>query len=308
MQKAIDQTHFVLPGVEKVYRGKVRDIYYREKELIMVATDRISAFDSILPAPIPFKGQVLNTIAAEMLSSTADIVPNWLKKVPHPNVSMGLNCDPIPLEMVVRGYLVGHAWRVYRSGERTLCGIHLPDGMTENQAFSSPIITPATKAEEGHDMDISEEEILAQGIVNQNAWQELKRISLELYKRGSEIADRQGLILVDSKYEFGMYEGQILLIDEVHTPDSSRYFYKEEYPDRLNAGIAQRHLSKEFVREWLISEGFQGLDGQQMPDMTPSRILDISQRYLELFETLMGRSLEKVDTNLIEEKILQALD
>lgn len=303
-QHAIQETNLKLPGQSAFYRGKVRDVYTLQNErLLMVASDRISAFDHILPRPIPYKGQVLNQIATYFLKATEDIVPNWLEEVPDPNVAIGHACEPFKIEMVIRGYLVGHAARVYNSGERILCGVPLPEGMQENQAFPEPIITPATKAEEGHDEDISREEIIAQGIVSEADYLLLEKYTKALFQRGTEMAAERGLILVDTKYEFGKKDGQIYLIDEIHTPDSSRYFYQEGYTERLAKGERQKQLSKEFVREWLMAHGFQGLDGQLMPMMPDAFVWEISERYIELYETITGQDFEKADTADVKQRI-----
>jgi phosphoribosylaminoimidazole-succinocarboxamide synthase len=280
---ALKETNFNLPGQTAFYRGKVRDVYSFEDKLIMVATDRISAFDVILPRAIPFKGQVLNQIASHFLKATSDIVPNWLLSVPDPNVGVGLRCTTFPVEMVVRGYLAGHAWREYRSGKRSVCGVSLPEGLKENDKLPTPIITPTTKAHEGHDEDISREDIIAKGLVSEEEYAVLEKYTLALYAKGTEMAAEQGLILVDTKYEFGKLGDVIYLIDEIHTPDSSRYFYKDTYEESQQKGLAQKQLSKEFVREWLIANGFQGKDGQQMPEMDDERFVkseseDISDR------------------------------
>ena len=293
MTEGIKQTDFNFPGQQDFYRGKVRDVYFFEDQLIMIASDRISAFDVVLPRAIPFKGQVLNQIAAKFLERTSDIVPNWLTASPDPNASAGLKCEAYPVEMVIRGYLAGHAWREYRDGKRTLCGVPMPEGLKENDKFPEPIITPTTKAKEGHDEDISREEILAQGLVNEAEYKQLEDYTRALFQRGTDIAAEQGLILVDTKYEFGMYEGKIYLIDEVHTPDSSRYFYAEGYQERQDQGEKQKQLSKEFVRQWLIENGFQGKDGQQVPEMTDAVVNSISERYIELFENVTGDSFVK---------------
>lgn len=291
---AIQETHFNFPGQTGYYKGKVRDVYsfaHRDNEqLIMVATDRISAFDVVLPRAIPYKGQVLNQTAAYFLAATADIVPNWLLSVPDPNVSVGLRCEPFTVEMVVRGYLAGHAWRTYRDGGRVLCGVTLPDGLRENDRLFTPIITPTTKAHEGHDEDISREAILSQGIVVESDYVQLEQYAMALFKRGTEMAAKQGLILVDTKYEFGKIDGKIYLIDEVHTPDSSRYFYADTYEAQLSQNLPQRQLSKEFVREWLIANGFQGKEGQTIPPMSDAWIEEITARYIELYETVTGQS------------------
>ena len=311
LAQALEGTDFNLPGQTAVYKGKVRDVYTVGEQLVMVASDRISAFDHILPRAIPFKGQVLNQVAIHFLEATRDICPNWLVHAPDPNVAVGHACEPYKVEMVIRGYLVGHAWREYRAGKRTLCGVAMPDSMVENQAFPHPIITPATKAEEGHDEDISREDIIAQGIVSEEDYIQLEQYTRALFQRGTEMAAAQGLILVDTKYEFGKKDGQIYLIDEIHTPDSSRYFYADGYEERLNKGEKQKHLSKEFVREWLIANGFQGLDGQSMPEMPDAFVEKVSNRYIELFEQVTGQAFQKADTsNLlqrVEQNIIKAL-
>lgn len=289
----IKETNFSFEGQTGLYHGKVRDVYQFEKHLLMIASDRISAFDVVLPRAIPYKGQVLNQLAAHFLEATEAIVPNWLLEVPDPNVSFGLKCEALPVEMVVRGYLAGHAWRTYRSGLRTICGVELPDGLKENDKLPEPIITPTTKAHEGHDEDISREEILAKGLVAEADYYQIERYSLDLFAKGTSMAASQGLILVDTKYEFGKLDGKIYLIDEIHTPDSSRYFYAEGYRERQEEGLAQRQLSKEFVREWLIANGFQGKEGQQVPEMSDEWIVQISERYIELFEKVTGRIFEK---------------
>lgn len=306
----LESTNFNFTGQKSKYTGKVREVYELENEkLVMIATDRISAFDHILPAPIPHKGEVLNTIAAHFLRSTEDIVPNWLISTPHPAVAYGLKAEPIRLEMVIRGYCVGHAWREYRSGERLLCGEPMPEGLVENQAFPEPIITPATKAEEGHDEDISKADILKREIVSKEVYEQLESYTKALFKRGTKMAAERGLILVDTKYEFGMYNGKIVLIDEVHTPDSSRYFYADDYEANLKAGKAQKHLSKEFVREWLISEGFQGLEGQQMPTLNAERVEIIRARYFELFKQIMGAEFVPSNrTNLMADMLAKVED
>ncbi|MBO3698306.1 phosphoribosylaminoimidazolesuccinocarboxamide synthase [Roseivirga sp. E12] len=291
--EGIKETNFQFPNQQDFYRGKVRDIYYFSDLLVMVASDRISAFDVVLPRAIPFKGQVLNQIASKFLKATSDIVPNWISASPDPSVSVGLKCDPYQVEMVIRGYLAGHAWREYRDGKRTLCGVSLPDGLKENDRLPSPIITPTTKAKEGHDEDISREEILAQGIVAENEYEQLEAYTQALFARGTEMAADQGLILVDTKYEFGKLNGEIILIDEIHTPDSSRYFYKEGYEERQQNNEKQKQLSKEFVRQWLIENGFQGKEGQEIPEMSDEVVNSISERYIELFEKVTGESFEK---------------
>ena len=295
MNKALVRTDFNFPGQKSVYHGKVRDVYnINDEQLVMVATDRISAFDVILPEGIPYKGQVLNQIAAKFLDATADIVPNWKLATPDPMVTAGVLCEGFPVEMIVRGYLCGSAWRAYKSGVREICGVKLPDGMRENEKFPEPIITPTTKAEIGeHDADISKEEILAQGLATPEEYAVLEKYTLALFKRGTEIAAKRGLILVDTKYEFGKHNGTIYLMDEIHTPDSSRYFYSEGYEEKFKAGEPQRQLSKEFVREWLMDNGFQGKSGQQVPEMTPEIVENISNRYIELYEHITGEKFEK---------------
>lgn len=290
---AIQSTNFTFPGQSGVYHGKVRDVYTIGNHLLMIATDRISAFDHILPKAIPYKGQVLNQIAAYFLKSVEDIVPHWLLAVPDPNASFGLKCEPIKLEMVVRGYLAGHAWREYQAGQRKICGVEMPEGLRESERFPQPIVTPATKADEGHDEDISREEILHRNIVSLDVWNQLESYSLRLFERGSEMARQKGLILVDTKYEFGLYDGQIYLIDEIHTPDSSRYYYQEGYEERLSQGKKQQQLSKEFVREWLMAQGFQGLEAQVMPTMPDDFVWVISDRYITLYETMTGEPFHR---------------
>lgn len=312
----ISQTNFHFDGQTGFYRGKVRDVYTFDNHpggplLVMVASDRISAFDVVLPRPIPYKGQVLNQTAAHFLRATADIVPNWLLDVPDPNVSVGLKCASYPVEMVVRGYLAGHAWRQYRAGHRTLCGVALPDGLRENDRLPEPIITPTTKAHEGHDEDISREDILAKGLVSEAEYGQMEQYALALFKRGTEMAAERGLILVDTKYEFGSLNGQVYLIDEVHTPDSSRYFYADTYEANQQSGLPQKQLSKEFVREWLIANNFQGKAGQTIPDMPDEWINQITTRYIELYETVTGKSFTKTEAEnplaRIEANIQQAL-
>lgn len=305
----LEGTDFQLKGQLNKYEGKVREVYELENQrLVMVATDRISAFDHILPRTIPHKGEVLNTIAAHFLKATEDIVDNWLIDLPHPAISFGLKAEPIKLEMVIRGYCVGHAWREYKAGKRTLCGEPMPEGMQENEAFPEPIITPATKADSGHDEDISRAEILERQIVSEEVYTQLEQYTRALYQRGTEMAAEQGLILVDTKYEFGMYNGKIVLIDEVHTPDSSRYFYADTYEENLKKGAKQKHLSKEFVREWLISEGFQGLEGQTMPTMSDERVQIIRDRYFELFRQIMGRDFEPSNRDHLMDDMQSAID
>lgn len=296
MSKALVKTDFNFPGQKSVYHGKVRDVYNIDDELlVMVASDRISAFDVILPEGIPYKGQVLNQIAAKFLDATADIVPNWKMATPDPMVTVGVLCEPFKVEMVVRGYLTGHAWREYRDGKRTICGEPMPEGMCENEKFPHPIITPTTKADEGHDEDISKAEIIARGIVSKEDYEQLEKYTLALYQRGCEMAAEKGLILVDTKYEFGKKDGKIILIDEIHTPDSSRYFYAEGYEERLARGEEQRQLSKEFVRQWLIANGFQGKEGQTVPEMTPEYCDSVTDRYVELYENIVGDKFVKAE-------------
>lgn len=307
---AIKETHFNLPGQSKFYKGKVRDVYtIEDKFLVMVVTDRISAFDVVLPEPIPFKGQVLNQIAAKFLAATQDIVPNWVLDVPDPNVTIGKICDPFKVEMVIRGYLAGHAWREYQSGKRSVCGVNLPEGLKENDKLPAPIITPTTKASVGHDEDISREEILSRNIVSEEDYIQLEKYTRALFQRGTEMAADQGLILVDTKYEFGKADGKIHLIDEIHTPDSSRYFYREGYEERQKNNEQQKQLSKEFVRKWLIDNGFQGKEDQLIPEMTPEFVQSISDRYIELYEQITGdkfvkhdhsNALKRVENNIIE--------
>ena len=294
--KALTQTDFHFPDQVSKYTGKVRDVYSIGADyLVMVATDRISAFDVVLPEGIPFKGQVLNQIAARFLDATADILPNWKIAEPDPMVTVGWRCEPFKVEMVIRGYLTGHAWREYKAGKRTLCGVPLPEGMVENQKFPEPIITPTTKAAEGHDEDISKEEIIAQGIVGKEDYEQLEAYTRALFARGTEMAAEKGLILVDTKYEFGKRDGKIILMDEIHTPDSSRYFYADGYEERLARGEHQKQLSKEFVREWLMANGFQGQAGQQVPEMTPEVVAGITDRYIELYEHITGVPFVKAE-------------
>ena len=302
--KAIVNTDFHFEGQKGKYVGKVRDVYdIDNKYLVMVVSDRISAFDVVLPEGIPYKGQVLNRIAARFLDATADIVPNWKIAVPDPNVTVGYKCEPFKVEMVIRGYLAGHAWREYKAGKRTLCGVELPDGMVENQKFPTPIITPTSKAAEGHDEDISKEDVIAMGIATREEYEQLEKYTRAIFKRGTEIAAKQGLILVDTKYEFGKKDGKIYLMDEIHTPDSSRYFYSEGYQERLARGEHQKQLSKEFVREWLMANGFQGKAGQQVPEMTPEIVRGISDRYIELYEHIVGCKFDKADESDIASRI-----
>lgn len=304
----IKETNFNFKGQTAFYRGKVRDVYsIGDDFLVMVASDRISAFDVVLPKPIPYKGQVLNQIASKFLSATADILPNWVASVPDPNVTIGKKCEPFKVEMVIRGYVSGHLWRTYRDGGRVLCGVQLPEGLKENDKLPTPIITPSTKADVGHDEDISREDIIARGIVSEEDYSQVEKYAHALFQRGTEIAAERGLILVDTKYEFGKKDGQIYLIDEIHTPDSSRYFYAEGYEDRQANGEAQKQLSKEFVRQWLIENGFQGKDGQKVPEMTEEIVKSISERYIELYEHITGEKflypeegdvLERVEKNV----------
>ncbi|MEO9870075.1 phosphoribosylaminoimidazolesuccinocarboxamide synthase [Ekhidna sp.] len=293
MSEGIISTDFQFNGQTGKYTGKVREVYEFGDKLAMIATDRISAFDVVLPKPIPFKGQVLNQLAEKFLEATKDIIPNWVESSPHPNVTFGKRCQPFKVEMVIRGYLTGHAWREYRDGKRMLCGMPLPEEMKENEQFPSPIITPTTKADKGHDEDISREEILNQEIVSEHDYLQLEEYTQKLFVRGTEIAEERGLILVDTKYEFGKFDGEIYLIDEVHTPDSSRYFYSEPYQELQDKNEPQKQLSKEFVRQWLISEDFQGKDGQQIPEMSNDRIKMISDRYIELYENISGEKFVK---------------
>ncbi len=305
MANALKGTNFKLPGQKNLYTGKVRDVYnINDEYLVMVVSDRISAFDVVLPRGIPFKGQVLNQIAAKFLDATSDIVPNWKIESPDPNVTVGHMAEPIKVEMVIRGYVTGHAWREYRSGKRTLCGVPMPDGLKEHDRFPEPIITPTTKAAEGHDEDISREEILASGLVTESDYVQLENYTRKLFQRGTEMAAEMGLILVDTKYEFGKKDGKIMLIDEIHTPDSSRYFYAEGYEERQAEGVQQKQLSKEFVRQWLISNGFQGKEGQVVPEMPDAFVEEVSERYIELYEKITGESFVKADTSRIEERIL----
>lgn len=294
MAQTLTKTDFNFPGQKSVYHGKVRDVYdINDDIMVMVATDRISAFDVILPKGIPFKGQVLNQIAAKFLDATADIVPNWKLATPDPMVTVGLKCEGFRVEMIIRGYLTGSAWRDYQAGCREICGVRLPDGMKENEKFPEPIITPTTKAEAGHDENISREEIIAQGIVDKADYEQMEEYTRELFKRGSEIAAKHGLILVDTKYEFGKRDGKVYLIDEIHTPDSSRYFYADGYEERFAKGEPQKQLSKEFVRQWLIENGFMGKEGQQVPEMTDAYCESVSDRYIELYEHITGEKFDR---------------
>ncbi len=297
MTNAIIKTDFNFPKQKSVYKGKVRDVYNIDDQLlVMVASDRISAFDVVLPRGIPYKGQVLNQIAAKFLDATSDICPNWKLASPDPMVTVGHYCDPFPVEMIIRGYLTGSSWRTYKKGAREICGVAVPDGMREHERFPEPIVTPTTKATEGHDEDISKEEILSQGLVSAEDYALLEKYTKELFKRGTEIAAEKGLILVDTKYEFGKKDGIIYLIDEIHTPDSSRYFYKDGYEERFAKGENQKQLSKEFVREWLMENGFQGQEGQQMPEMTDEFVNSVSERYIELYEKIAGEKFIKADS------------
>ena len=307
MAKALTNTEFNFENQKSVYHGKVRDVYtVGDDKLVMVATDRISAFDVVLPKGIPFKGQMLNQIAAKFLDATADIVPNWKLATPDPMVTVGVMCEGFPVEMIVRGYLCGSAWRAYKSGVREICGVQLPEGMKENQKFPQPIITPTTKAEIGeHDADISKEEILAQGLATPEEYALLEKYTLALFQRGTEIAAERGLILVDTKYEFGKHNGKIYLMDEIHTPDSSRYFYSEGYEEKFEKGEPQKQLSKEFVREWLMENGFQGKEGQQVPEMTDEIVESISNRYIELYENITGETFVKEECEDIHARIEQ---
>ncbi|MBZ9627671.1 phosphoribosylaminoimidazolesuccinocarboxamide synthase [Psychroflexus sp. CAK1W] len=311
MSATLLSTQFQLPGQVDVYKGKVREVYTLSgNKIIIVATDRLSAFDVVLPQGIPYKGQILNEIASEMLKATEDIVPNWLEAVPDPNVSVGVKCQPFKVEMVVRNYLVGHAAREYTAGKRELCGVKLKEGLKLNDKFDAPIITPTTKAEQGdHDQDISREEILSQGIVSQADYEVLEDYALKLFHRGTELANDRDLLLVDTKYEFGKTpEGKIVVIDEIHTPDSSRYFYKKGYEERQAKGEKQKQLSKEFVREWLMDKGFQGKEGQEIPELTPEVVNSISERYIELYEKITGKSFQKADVDSIETRILSNIE
>ncbi|WP_018108900.1 phosphoribosylaminoimidazolesuccinocarboxamide synthase [Bacteroides propionicifaciens] len=304
MSKALVKTDFNFPGQKSVYHGKVRDVYNINDELlVMVASDRISAFDVVLPEGIPFKGQVLNQIASKFLTATADIVPNWKTATPDPMVTVGVLCEGYRIEMIIRGYLTGSAWREYQKGNRKLCGIELPQGMKENQKFATPIVTPTTKADEGHDENISKEEILAQGLVSKEDYEQLEKYTYALFERGSQMAAEKGLILVDTKYEFGKRDGKIYLIDEIHTPDSSRYFYADSYEDNFKKGLAQKQLSKEFVRQWLIENNFMGEPGQVVPEMTPEYINSVSERYIELYEHIVGEPFQKANADDITERI-----
>lgn len=300
----LTKTNYNFEGQTNVYHGKVRDVYSIGNDtLVMIATDRISAFDVVLPQGIPYKGQVLNQIAEKFLDATADIVPNWKMASPDPMVTVGLRCEPFKVEMVIRGYITGSAWRTYQKGDRSICGIALPEGLQENQKFDRPIITPTTKADEGHDENISRDEIIAQGLVSKEDYEQLEKYTYALFQRGTEIAAQKGLILVDTKYEFGKKDGKIYLIDEIHTPDSSRYFYSEGYEERFEKGEEQKQLSKEFVRKWLMDNGFQGQEGQQVPEMTEAYCSSVSERYIELYEKIVGEKFVKADANDLEQRI-----
>lgn len=302
--KSVTETKFLFPGQKSFYKGKVRDVYNIDDELlIMIVSDRISAFDVVLPEGIPYKGQVLNQIASKFLDATADIVPNWKIALPDPMVTLGHKCEAFPIEMIVRGYLTGSSWRAYKSGARKICGISIPEGMREHQKFEKPIITPTTKAEEGHDEDISHEEILKSGIISKADYELLEKYAYALFERGTQIAAEKGLILVDTKYEFGKKDGKIYLIDEIHTPDSSRYFYAEGYWEKFEKGEQQKQLSKEFVREWLMENGFQGKSGQKIPAMTEQKVKEISDRYIELYEKIIGEKFVKSETEEAEKRI-----
>jgi phosphoribosylaminoimidazole-succinocarboxamide synthase len=300
---ALTKTNFNLPGQTNFYKGKVRDVYTLSNGLlVMVVSDRISAFDVVLPRGIPYKGQVLNQVAAHFLEATKDIVPNWVLAVPDANVTVGKRCEPFKVEMVIRGYMSGHAWREYKSGKRSVCGVPMPEGMKENDKFPEPLITPTTKAEVGHDEDISREHIISTGLVSEEHYVQLEKYTRALFQRGQEMAAERGLILVDTKYEFGLVDGKIYLMDEIHTPDSSRYFYKEGYEDRQAKGEGQRQLSKEFVREWLIENGFMGKEGQQVPEMTDEFVKMVSDRYIELYEHVTGMKFQKVEAADVEKR------
>ncbi len=302
--EALTKTNYNFPHQTDVYKGKVRDVYsIGEDTLVMIATDRISAFDVVLPKGIPYKGQVLNQIAAKFLDATSDIVPNWKRATPDPMVTVGVRCEPFKVEMVIRGYITGSAWRDYKKGARTICGIELPEGLRENQKFETPIITPTTKADIGHDENISKEEIIAQGLVSSEDYEQLEKYTYELFKRGSDMASSKGLILVDTKYEFGKKDGKIYLIDEIHTPDSSRYFYSDSYNDRFEKGEDQKQLSKEFVRKWLMDNGFHGQTGQEIPEMTDKYCESVSERYIELYEKIVGEKFVKADADDLEVRI-----
>ncbi|RMG21767.1 MAG: phosphoribosylaminoimidazolesuccinocarboxamide synthase [Bacteroidetes bacterium] len=305
MTQAIKETHFQFPGQVSKYSGKVRDVYnINEDFLVIVASDRISAFDHVLPRAIPYKGQVLNQTSAHFFQAVEGMVPTHVLAVPDPNVTIGIKCDAYPVEVVVRAYLAGHAWRVYKSGKREICGVTLPEGLRESDPLPEPIITPATKSKIGHDEDISEAEILKSGLIDREEWAEIRHYALQLFAKGTDMARERGLILVDTKYEFGQYGDKIYVIDEIHTPDSSRYYYLEGYEERQQAGQPQKQLSKEFVREWLMANGFQGLEGQQMPDMPDSFVQQVSERYIELYEQVTGKSFVRTPTEHIHQRIM----
>lgn len=302
--KALTNTTYKFAGQTAYYRGKVRDVYtIGEDLLVMIVSDRISAFDVVLPRGIPYKGQVLNQVAAHFLEATKDIVPNWVQAVPDPVVTAGIRCEPFKVEMVIRGYLSGHAWREYSAGKRTICGVAMPDGLKESDKFPEPLITPTTKASVGHDEDITREEIIKSGLVSEADYVQLENYTRALYKRGNEMAAEQGLILVDTKYEFGMHDGKIYLMDEIHTPDSSRYFYSEGYEERQKKGEPQKQLSKEFVRQWLIENGFMGKEGQQIPEMTDEYVNSVSERYIELYEKVVGKKFERAPIDSVEKRV-----
>jgi len=304
MNNTVIKTDFTFPGQKSLYKGKVRDVYNIDDELlVMIASDRISAFDVVLPEGIPYKGQVLNQIASKFLDATQDIVPNWKFATPDPMVTVGHYCDPFPVEMIIRGYLTGSSWRTYKKGAREICGVSIPDGMIEHQRFPEPIVTPTTKATEGHDEDISREEIISQGLVSAEDYALLEEYTIALFKSGTEIAKEKGLILVDTKYEFGKKDGKIYLIDEIHTPDSSRYFYLDGYEERQASGEPQKQLSKEFVREWLMEHGFQGQEGQDIPEMTDEFVRSVSERYIELYENITGDTFQKADVSNVLNRV-----
>lgn len=309
LAESVIKTNFSFPGQKSVYHGKVRDVYnISDQYLVMVATDRISAFDVVLSRGIPYKGQVLNQIASQFLDATSDIVPNWKIATADPMVTIGKYCEPFPVEMIIRGYLTGSSWRTYKSGARAICGVPIPDGMREHERFSEPIVTPTTKAVEGHDEDISKEEIISSGLVSAKDYEQLEQFTRQLFERGSKMAAEKGLILVDTKYEFGKIGDQIYLIDEIHTPDSSRYFYADTYEDHFAKGLPQRQLSKEFVREWLMDNGFQGKEGQNQPEMTDQKVEEISQRYIELYEHITGASFEYADPKNVIDRIQKNIE
>ena len=307
MYNGIFSTDFQFNNQISKYEGKVRDVYHLDNKIVMIVTDRVSCFDVILPKPIPFKGQILNQIAKKFLKITKDIVPNWVESVPDPNVTIGKKCNPFEVEMVIRGYLSGHAWREYKLGKRELCGVELPNGMKENDKFPSPIITPSSKAQVGHDIDLSKDEIIQSNLINKSDYKKIEEFTYTLFEKGTEYAKSRGLLLVDTKYEFGLYNGKVLLIDEIHTPDSSRYFYEESYQKLQDEGEKQKQLSKEFLREWLIENGFQGKEGEEVPEMNDEIVNSVSERYIELYENLIGEKFEKRNTidilNQIEENV-----